>query len=432
MTLIDQRILIDAPPQVVWEYISDPDRLSRWHAGYASVSVLTTQQTGLGTRRRCTPAAGGRDVIEEITAWVDGLGYEYRVIEGGPYRTMQGRIRLQTLPDGTSVQWTLAYQPRGLIGLLKNRMSGQRQMAAMMAESLRQLRRQIDALGQRMDDSYRARVAIQGRLNATERAQYQRRHPAPAGIDPLAPGGAPQEASAPAAEVAGDRPTPEESAIFDTQPRPIAGVREALAAPPVDEQDTQPTRTVEPQPAASEAAPVPSARPAPEVAPPPPPVIPPPPPPRPPAGPVAAQPPLAAPPESAPLPPDLQRPPTEPVERRRTPPRGIPAVRVDAGPPAPEPGGDRVPPPRPKTDTSDLSIWEVFGVRRPSEQDAEVLEDLIRSVQTREMEAVPPARARHSAPVRRAQVAAGLRLRLALRAARVRLRGPQATQRSGS
>ena len=53
VTLIDQRILIDAPPQIIWEFISDPYKLADWHAGYTSVSVLTTQQTGLGTRRRC-------------------------------------------------------------------------------------------------------------------------------------------------------------------------------------------------------------------------------------------------------------------------------------------------------------------------------------------------------------------------------------------
>jgi len=42
--LIDQRILIDAPPDAVWQVISDQSQLVRWHAGYTSVSVLTTQQ----------------------------------------------------------------------------------------------------------------------------------------------------------------------------------------------------------------------------------------------------------------------------------------------------------------------------------------------------------------------------------------------------
>jgi uncharacterized protein YndB with AHSA1/START domain len=29
VALIDQRILIDAPPQMIWEYISDPDAARR-------------------------------------------------------------------------------------------------------------------------------------------------------------------------------------------------------------------------------------------------------------------------------------------------------------------------------------------------------------------------------------------------------------------
>jgi len=77
------------------------------------------QQTGQGTRRRCTPATGGKDFIEEITAWVDGLGYEYRVVEGGPYRSFQGRFRLQPGPDGTSVQWTVWYRPKGILGAIR-------------------------------------------------------------------------------------------------------------------------------------------------------------------------------------------------------------------------------------------------------------------------------------------------------------------------
>ena len=54
MPLIDQRILIDAPPEVVWQVFSDQNQLAQWHAGVTSVSVLTTQQRGTGVRRRCT------------------------------------------------------------------------------------------------------------------------------------------------------------------------------------------------------------------------------------------------------------------------------------------------------------------------------------------------------------------------------------------
>ncbi|MCD4685134.1 MAG: SRPBCC family protein, partial [Anaerolineae bacterium] len=43
MTLIDQRVVIDAPPHIVWDFISDPAQIKRWHTGYRNISVLTTQ-----------------------------------------------------------------------------------------------------------------------------------------------------------------------------------------------------------------------------------------------------------------------------------------------------------------------------------------------------------------------------------------------------
>jgi uncharacterized protein YndB with AHSA1/START domain len=251
VALIDQRILIDAPPQTIWEFISDPDKLTRWHTGYGGVSVLTTQRAGAGTRRRCTPAGGGKDVIEEITTWVEGLGYEYRLADGGPYRTFQGRLRLQVVPDGTSVQWTISYHPKGLFGLLRDQLKGRRQLAQMMADSLRQLRRQVDLLGVRMDAEQRAKAGIQGRLDANARAQYQRRYAPPPGLEtPVEdesgiPASSPVTLDSPAVpsfvnELTDEIGEPDYSFKADTKPRPPEGLREATAQTTSETGDTPP------------------------------------------------------------------------------------------------------------------------------------------------------------------------------------------------
>lgn len=420
MTLIDQRILIDAPPQVIWEYLTDPDKLVVWHAGYSSISVLTTQQSGVGVRRRCAMASGGKDVIEQITHWVDGLGYEYTLVEGGPYRSFRGRFRLQPVPDGTSVQWTIEYRPKGLMGRLRDRLSGRNRLATMMAASLRELRQQITMLGLRLDDTYRARVGIQGRLNAAERAQYQRRHPAPESIaaeQPPAPTSSEEGASAPSAAPAVPAPVSEPPSAHldaDTEPRPPAGLREALAA------QQQPGEALPPPPPPAQITP-------PE-----------------PLRPVATAP--TAPAPQAPA--DHERP---------TPPRGIPAVRPSgvAGEPSPfarpadslhdtatdrptPPRGVRhapaqdtaadarptLPPPTARRDTSDLSIWEIFGIPRPSEQDQAVLRSLIETVEARQISQQRRQWLRRGfrrAPrVRLGSFPLGLRARLALAQAHVR------------
>ncbi len=408
MTLIDQRILVDAPPQVVWDYISDPDKITLWHSGYSKISVLTTQRTGLGTRRRCTLTANGKDIIEEITAWVEGLGYEYVLIEGGPYRSMRGRIRLQAVPDGTTVQWTVLYTPKGLLGALKSVFGGRRRMQRMMAESLRRLRRHIDELGLRMDAEYRQRVAIRARLDAVQRAQYQPRHTSAteaAAPPPPAPSVAPVEPAVAEPPPAPPPPTPSAAAgavpsfvhellngdasgeatyshVADTEPKPPKGWKEALAERGI----TPPSA-----PAVAEPPPVQSASPAP--------------PPEPAEKPAA---------EAA-----------EPDYRRPTPPRGIPAVRPQGGSASGRAEGRaaHLPPPTSPRDTGEVSIWEVFGVTPPSAQDADALEDLIASVSARKLaRRRRQARAKCPPEVRYARLRVGLRLRLMWRAVRVRVR----------
>ncbi len=433
MTLIDQRILVDAPPQVVWDYVSDPDKIPLWHTGYRKISVLTTQRTGLGTRRRCTLVGSDKDIIEEISAWVDGLGYEYVLIEGGPYRSMRARVRLQAVPDGTTVQWTILYTPKGLLGFLKNLLGGRRQAQRMMAESLRQLRRQVDELGLRMDAEYRRRVAMRERLDANQRAQYQPRHatgetseaasvpeapapaaapetPAPASpappVTPPVPSAAPAEPSFVQDLVGGGKLSDGvDSHVADTQPKPPAGWKEALA-----KQGITPPQSTMPTPQSVPVVPE-SAQPgAPDIS-------------KAPTRPLPSRPEAEVEVPSAPAEPDYRRP---------TPPRGIPAVRrqvittpVDPNTPLPaEPSRPvHLPPPTSPRDTGEVSIWEVFGVTPPSAQDEGALEDLIASVSARKL-AHRRRQARTKCPphVRHAELRVGLRLRLMWRAVRVRVR----------
>ena len=441
--LIDQRILIDAPPEAVWQVIADQNRLAQWHAGCRSVSVLTTQQRGPGVRRRCT-LVNGKDVIEEITTWVEGMGYEYRRVEGGPYKAYQGRLRLQLGPDGTSVQWTINYTPKGLIGSLRDRFGGQRALAQIVSASLRQLRREVDALGQRMNDEARARAAIRERLNADERAAvYQQRH-------------AQTAQGAPDAEaIAGE---PAEQATFRPQAEPsFVSQLAAVEEPPVDPSaDTQPQDAPEgeaPAPPAAEpmspsdettgeedvplhqrvtpARGTPSVqpssgvveRPAPPESEPPVPL------------PTEIKPPVPPPDLSAIQPPVEAQPDVDPYRRFRrpadatkplsdTPPKGIRPAELARQDSAASTGARRgLPPQTPEHDTGEISIWDVFGIRRPSEQDADALDDLIQSIQARQMaeQRLQGRFFRRSARVRYREGVPGLRLKLALQGARVRL-----------
>jgi hypothetical protein len=210
--------------------------------------------------------------------------------------------------------------------------------------------------------------------------------------------------------------------VAEPEPEPEPAPAPEVIEPPVLDESRRPTppRGIPAvQPEVAEPEPEPEPAPAPEVIEPP--VLDESRRPTPPRGIPAVQPEVAElepEPEPAPAPaPEVIEPPVLDESQRPTPPRGIPAVQ----PAADEAQGD-LPPQTPVTDTGEISIWEVFGLRRPSEQDADALHDLVQSVHAKQRARHRQQLGRYPARVRWPRAGLGLRLRLALRAVRVRLR----------
>jgi hypothetical protein len=171
MTTIDQRILIPAAQSVVWEYISDLNNNPSWQADCQNISFLTSKREGPGTRWRYATNKR-RDYVAEITAWYNGLGYEYVFIDGPPYRNNRGRIRLQEIAEGTIVQWTFSYEVGGVLAGVR---SSSRQVETNMATSLKTLYRQIKQ--QASDGTFEAKSLMRAAPDVEGRSQYKPRHP---------------------------------------------------------------------------------------------------------------------------------------------------------------------------------------------------------------------------------------------------------------
>lgn len=311
MTIIDQRILIPANADVVWALLSDLASNPKWQVDSRSVSFLTSLREGPGTRWRTTHA-NGQESVQEITVWYDGLGYEYTYVDGAPFRESKGRIRLQEIAEGTIVQWTFTYEMPGVIGSLRNSLSTKRQLEGSLVDSLKGLWRHINQSGG-SQQFHEAKSLMRDQLDYEQRAQYKPRHKLVGSTEP------PQ---APKREIA---------------PNPI------IDEPPISDEDTKPRQPV--------ALPI--------------------------AEPVEV-PPIADDPDFLFRPATLQPadPPMEPV-------LNLPPVNFE---PIPEPVVKQTPEP-PKfaapekmetteiraildtseMDTAKVSIWDVFGVPRPSE-----------------------------------------------------------------
>ncbi len=176
-TTIDHAIAIAAPQSVVWAQISDLSKNPRWQANCESVSYLTTMHSGRGTRWRMHTRRGVEYVLE-ITAWYDRLGYEYVIVDGAPYANSRGRLRLQEAPEGTVVQWTFNYEMKGLLSGLRNSLNVRRSLDREIIESLQNLYTYIKELSpEEAFTPESTKSLIQEAPDVMQRANYQPRHP---------------------------------------------------------------------------------------------------------------------------------------------------------------------------------------------------------------------------------------------------------------
>lgn len=117
-----------------------------------------------------------REYIVETTAWYDGVGYEYTIVDGGLYRECRGRIRLQEIAEGTIVRWTFNYEMKGVIGGLRNALNHRRALERDMIDSLKSLWRYMNQV-ESGSQEFEARSLMRDAPDYEARAQYKPRHP---------------------------------------------------------------------------------------------------------------------------------------------------------------------------------------------------------------------------------------------------------------
>ncbi len=364
-TIIDHAISIPIPPAAVWKLLSNLDAISRWQTDCKKVVFLTTGRRGAGTRIRCS-GAGDKAYVLEVTTWYEGLGYEYRLVDGVSYTDNKGRLRLQEIAEGTVVQWTFSYDMGGVLGGLRNSMGLKRTIENQMIESLRQLYRVTREASEEVDIE-KVKSLMRDGPSVEQRAQYQPRHPSryeenrqrERTASVLRPPTSPRRPII-------EEPLPKED---DTRPNPIVTppaptVREPSPTPTLEELlkpvRREPPTIISDMPAATlpsrfsdvSFTPAPSP-PSPSFAPP---VVTPEPPT---ASPFVPQSPLARPEAPiSPLLPDIPAAKTEPrllpetpplVSESRTTTSVNPVIDLD------------------KADTGKISVFEIFGLQKPSE-----------------------------------------------------------------
>jgi uncharacterized membrane protein len=336
-TIIDHAIAIPTKQRHIWEQISDIAKFPLWQVDSQAIAFLTTKHTGRGTRYRVTTHRGAAQVIE-ITAWYEGLGFEYVIVDGSSFASNRGRIRIQESTDGTIVQWTFSYELTGFLSGLRNSLSVKRSLDSDIVDNLRNFYTYIkDLRGEETFAPEDAKSYMQDAPDVIARSMYQPRHQ-------------------PKSETA-IPPVPQTTAT-------------SLFEPPLAEEDTKPNPSIKPEPApASNPMPeptflkhMPDFSQKPSVA-----QVKPEPLPRFEESDIetesvtAPTPPLAD-EHPAPLTPQPQSPATPPVQASLEP--VVSDEEADAVYSQPLPG---LPPTNTLTDSSKISVFEVFGLPKPSE-----------------------------------------------------------------
>lgn len=175
MNVIDLEILIPASPEFIWRFLGDLSALPSWQEETSSVSFLSTQREGRGTRWRASSDRRS-DIVVEISAWYDTLGYEYQLVDGSNFGENQGRVRLHESTDGTLVRWTFQYELGGVLGGLRNAMRIKRSTTNQLQANLRNLHQLI------MQESggistHEAKASVREAPDVSERSSYRPRHP---------------------------------------------------------------------------------------------------------------------------------------------------------------------------------------------------------------------------------------------------------------
>jgi uncharacterized membrane protein len=155
-------IEISAPPEAVWEWVSDPTKALHFFSGVTRWEVVGDQPTGLGARYRMLLRVGSAEVggLIEVIEFDENRDMAWTSVTGLDQR---GRWRLRTRPGGrTHVELRLSYgvAGAGLFGWIAERV-GAPTVRGHLKRTVRQLKRQVE------QEQTRRRAAARRRARAS-------------------------------------------------------------------------------------------------------------------------------------------------------------------------------------------------------------------------------------------------------------------------
>jgi uncharacterized membrane protein len=159
---VSASINVVAPPEPLWEIVTNPERVLSFMSGVTRWEVASEQPTGLGARYRILLRVGSAEVggLIEVVEWAPPFDLAWSSVTGIDQR---GRFRLRELSEGrTRVELRLAYgvAGSGLGGWLAEHIAAPT-VSGHLSRSVRQLKRMVE------QEQARDRAARRAQLHGT-------------------------------------------------------------------------------------------------------------------------------------------------------------------------------------------------------------------------------------------------------------------------
>jgi ligand-binding SRPBCC domain-containing protein len=119
MTVLENSIRIDAPPDKVWSVLATLDALDRYDPGVIKSEIITPTRVGPGAARQCDLEPGGW-FKEKVAEWTPNESLSFELFECTlPVRSLKHSYTLTLDGSGTVVRQRMEYELKfGLIGKL--------------------------------------------------------------------------------------------------------------------------------------------------------------------------------------------------------------------------------------------------------------------------------------------------------------------------
>lgn len=114
---VEEEIVVDAAPSVVWDVVSDPCRIGRLGDRFIVEELEPGTTPGRGSRYRvllrvgAVPVGGNVEIVE----YTPGRDLSWTTVTGVDHRL---RMRLREKGEGTRVVLRFAYDSPGLLGVV--------------------------------------------------------------------------------------------------------------------------------------------------------------------------------------------------------------------------------------------------------------------------------------------------------------------------